>query len=372
MTEFLRIKPTVLALAIVAFTMFGMPERAAAINCDQATLQNAINNANSGDTITCNAGSWVWTTPVTVTNKSLRIVGAGIDQTNITGNTPNRSPMQVTLRVSDTFFMSGFTWRLQAAGSSSGIIFVGLNNAAGYPPVAMRLTQMKMYGDPLDGVSSGGRYIVAGGVYGVIDHITMITTTIRGAGNIAMTPDNPISTSNSYHVPIRLGDPNALYIEDCDFQFAFANQGNGAVDHYPGARWVFRRNTVRNNNIGNHGWDSGNRGTRSFEVYSNTFVADSMIGGIQMFGPRSGTGMVWDNVVKNIQPQTNSTGYIDFFTPRYYGALTPYGLGGNINLNARANGYYPTPPWGALPYPGTRGPLTDGKNNYVTGCNPID
>lgn len=339
--------------------------------CSSTDLQTAVNNAQSGDTIQVPAGTCTWKSPVLVEDKSVRIVGAGIDQSNITVDIPNVSPVQVTPRLTDTFFMSGFTWRLQSAGSGSGFITIGIRYANGYPPVAFRISQMKMYGDPMDGVSYGGRFITANGVYGVVDHVTMIDQTARGAGNISMSPDSSASATNNYHIPITLGDQNALYIEDCDFQFVVANQGNGAVDHYTGARYVFRHNTVRNNNVGNHGWDSQHRGTRSFEIYQNTFIADSMIGQMEVFGPRSGSGTFWGNTVKNIQPQ-NGTGYLYFFAPRYYGGMSPYATGGDVSLNARAPGYYPTMPWGQLPYPGTSGPIFDGTGNYVTGSNPID
>lgn len=367
------VRRAAILLGAVAIVLVASPAAWAtnAATCSQADVQSAVNATSSGGTVAVPAGNCTWTASVVITNKSLTITGAGIDVTTITGNTPGNSLVIANLSTTDTFNISGFTMRLQSAGSSYGMIDVNVANAEGYPAVSFRIHHIKMLGDPSDGVSQGGRFVVASGVYGVVDHCSFITQTPRGAGNVTIMQDNNFSTSNTYHTPQVLGDANALYVEDCDFEFVVANQGNGAIDNYSGGRYVFRYNTVRNNNVGNHGWDSGNRGVRTFEIYGNVFIADSMIGGMEMFGPRSGTGVLWGNSVKNIQPQLNSTGYIDFFAPRTYAGMSQQALFGNVNLNARATGYYPTAPWGQRPYPGTT-TVDDGKENFATGYNPID
>lgn len=349
-------------------------------NSGNLAVQIAVNATIGlgGGVVNLPAGSCTWDTVVSWSNAGVPIElrGAGIASTVIVTNTGSSSPINVDACAAiDYVTIDNFTIQPQSTGSSNGMTIVGCSNVFGYPPVALRIHHMKFLGDSADGTtdnSNGPRFVTAAGIYGIIDHNKFWSLTSKGMGNVTMSRDSTASTANDYHIPVTLGDANALYVENNDFQFVVANQGNGATDNYTGARWVFRFNTVTNNNVGNHGWDSQPRGTRSFEVYQNTFTASSGIGAIDMFGPRSGTGMLWGNTVKNIQPMGASQGYISLFTPRYYGALTAYALGGNVNLNARASGYYPTPPWGVLPYSGTSGPIFDGINNYVTGSNPID
>lgn len=372
-----RLGLTVLVVGCLCGPLGGRAEAAVAASCENKAgrldVQAAVNATPAGGTVTIPAGSCIWSVPVTISNKALTIAGAGIGQTEIIGNTPNVSPLQVTTCSANHFFNArGLTWRIQAAGSSAGIISINCGNVAGYPPVAFRLTDMAMYGDPIDGVSSGNRFIMAGAVYGVVDHCFFYSYTARGAGNVSIGRDNGITTSNVYHTPFAFGDQNALYVENNYFYFGVANSGNGAIDNYAGARYVFRFNTVVNNNIGHHGLDSQPRGAATFEIYGNTFIAESAIGAITLIHARSGTGVVWGNTVKNVLPMASYQGYVKFFAPMYYGALTPHALSGNVRLNVRSPLYYPKAPWGGSPYAGTMGPLTDGIGNRATGSNAID
>lgn len=346
-----------------------------AASASQADVQTAIDSAASGDRVYIPAGTATWTSAVTITNKSLSLFGAGEGETIITGHTPSVSPLQF---ISTTVGGGGYWWRasgiewyIQAAGSANGIISVNVNNCAGYPQTMIRIDHMTMHGDPLDGTSSGNRFIMVAAANGVVDHCTFNATTTRCAGNVSASRDSPISTSNSYHVPLVLGTGAALYMENCTWDFAWnlANLGNGATDNYAGTRYVVRRCAIYNNNVGNHGWDTQARGVPSFEIYQNTFHAESGCGSINMFQPRSGTGVVWGNTIKNHEAVNN--GYTSLLNPVYYAAIAPAELAGNAWLNTRATGYYPSGTWGALPYPGTTS-VTDGQGNKVTGTNPID
>src|SRR5262249_5353049 len=55
-----------------------------AANCSQATVQQAINSASTGDTVSVPAGACTWSTTVTIAGKNITLSGAGIDQTTIT------------------------------------------------------------------------------------------------------------------------------------------------------------------------------------------------------------------------------------------------------------------------------------------------
>lgn len=353
-------------------------------DCAQATVQAAVNAATAGDTLICPTDTETWASKVTI-SKSLTILGGGgsgctLDsggiptacQSDITQGFSGDSLFFFNLLRTDTVSIGYFTLRLQHTGSSNGMIDFNVNAAQGYPLPGARAHHILMEGDPTDGSSTcGGRFIVFGGIYGLVDHVRMNSLTSRGCSNISAFTDNTISPANSYHIPQTLGDENAVYMEDCDFNYLDPAFGNGATDNYQGMRWVLRHSTIRNSTIDSHGWDSGPRGTRTFEVYDNVFWAASGMSGIDLFGPRSGTGVDWGNTVKNILPQSASQGFISFFTPRYYGALTPAALGGDADLNIRAPGAYPSGTWGFLPFPGMT-TIDDGHGNFVTGSNKID
>lgn len=343
-----------------------------AANCSQSAVQAAINAAQSGARVVVPAGNCTWTAAVKVTDKKVNLIGAGIDATNITSNIPGVSPLQVTTCSASHFFLaSGFTWRLQSAGSATGIISIGCSNVSGHPPVAFRITQMKMHGDPADGVSSGGRFLLSSGVYGVVDHSSFYSHTARGAGNISMTFDSALSTSNAYHEPFTLGDANALFVEDNYFYFGVANSGNGAVDNYAGARYVFRYNTVINNHSGHHGFDTAPRGVPTFEYYGNTFIAESGIGDMHVIVARSGTGVVIGNTVTN-KPGA-AKGYSLLLAPQYYGGVNhadAIAIGALWYATRPAEVWHPTGPWGGA-YNGTTKTIGS-RGNFATGSNPFD
>jgi hypothetical protein len=89
-----------------------------------------------------------WTTGVTITNKSLQLVGCGIDQTIITRNTASdyTTALQVTLQAitTNTFYMSGITWKT-VNNPAGGIVTVGTNNAAGQPVSQFRIHKLQVH-----------------------------------------------------------------------------------------------------------------------------------------------------------------------------------------------------------------------------------
>jgi hypothetical protein len=144
-------KKTVLLWLIVAFLVF--PGNIyAAIDCDTTSVSNAISAASSGDTITCNAGTFAWTSGVTV-NKYVKIVGGGagriiayststltlgtgsksltIAPTNTTGTMP-------TINNGDTLRISELGWRgnylsgtVTSFNSGTGALVMNITSSAG-------------------------------------------------------------------------------------------------------------------------------------------------------------------------------------------------------------------------------------------------
>jgi len=299
-------------------------------------VQTAINNASNGDTVTVPAGSATWTTQVNITSKSITLQGAGIDQTTITRNTASDATiaLNVSLRSTDFVTISGFTF-LTVNNPANGILDVGATSIAdGYPPNTFRITNCKFNHSPTNGGSAqGARSIMTGGVYGLIDHCTFLSSNSQGGQMITVNRDNSMSGVNTYHTPQSYGDTNNVCIEDCTFN-AFA-RNDGAFDAYPGQKVVFRHNTVSNTFIGWHGYDSCNRSARLFEVYQNTFTFNNGQVGNNIVW-RGGTGVVWGNTFDANWGDANGNGFISFLI---YAADHVY---------VRPQAYAPSALWGSI------------------------
>lgn len=98
--------------------------------------------------------------------------------------------------------------------------------------------------------------------------------------------------------PLSLGSPDAVFVEDNEF---YAQRHAIAANH--GARYVFRHNRVRTSvetrnwtMVDLHGTKESKHGTRSAEVYGNTFEVDADVPAADAIGFRGGDGVVFDNV----------------------------------------------------------------------------
>ena len=104
----------------------------AAIDCDRTTLANAISAASDGDTITCNAGTWTYTTGISISNKGLIIEGAGTGSTTLKAGATSLMMFNISLQAGDpTFEIRDITFDLDGQDNgSNGLITLyggGLN-----------------------------------------------------------------------------------------------------------------------------------------------------------------------------------------------------------------------------------------------------
>lgn len=168
-----------------------------------------------------------------------------------------------------------------------------------------------------------------GYVYGVIDNNTFL----GGTQSVVYAPsDGDLSFSQ----PLSLGTAKAMYLEDNKI-FGMGN------DMFGGGRIVIRKNEIRNTIIGSHGTETGGRyrSVRSFEIYNNTFVHESLSWTAMFI--RGGTGVIFNNVTDGVGEQTgysNMVKLINYRTsePRAYG----FGMCDGTNPydgNIEANGY---------------------------------
>jgi hypothetical protein len=104
--------------------------------------------------------------------------------------------------------------------------------------------------------------------------------------------------SDSWERPLSLGTENAVYIEDCTFNFGLqADNSSVAIDANYGGRFVFRNNHLTNIATGNHGVCANDgEGCFSFEFYNNTIISNTP-SLWRAIGVRGGTGVIFNNTI---------------------------------------------------------------------------
>jgi hypothetical protein len=256
-------------------------------SCSQGDVQTAIGQAQDGDTVLVPAGHCTWSDTLRLEPMpAIMLQGAGIDQTVITDATPaggwGNSLFWINGVEDKPFRIAGFTFTDQGEVDPNGLIHILGNNKN------WRVDHCKF-----DDISQRG-VRTRGATYGVIDHCTFVIPDDGNVQTIGVVGDGDAS----WERPLSLGTADAVYAEDCTFDFVTKN--DGPFDAYGGARYVFRYNTVTNTTPGHHGRDSGNyRSTHSFEIYGNEIISTYQPGTniYTALHFRGGTGVVFDNTV---------------------------------------------------------------------------
>lgn len=262
-------------------------------SCEQADVQAAINAASDGDIVSMSTGTCKWTIQVSMTNKGITIQGAGIDQTIIVDNVTNyKSPLQIIMTQDKAFRITGLTFdatQAQALNHSWGQIQI-TGIAKGWRVDHIKIDNMSYVGIAVAG--SGGE------TYGLIDnsifnkYLSYSASGVYILGNMSGTPKGDASWDLTY-TP---GTANAVYIENNIFNCY--GMGNGGIDAYGGARYVFRYNQVNGTNVNHHGFDSGGYASpHTFEIYNNTFnnTGSNIFTTIGLL--RGGTGVIFNNTI---------------------------------------------------------------------------
>ena len=277
---------------------------AATINsasCASTAVQNAINLAANGDTISVPTGSCAWTDSVTISGKALTLQGAGIDQTNITANGFGGVALQAHVSATRFVTVTGFTFVRGSEGDDGMIQFSGISTEIGFRFHHNKVTYISV---------SRGVAVYNG--YGLIDHNSFVFSGSRGSVqsvSIWGDDDGDDGGFTSWKRPLTLGTNNAVYIEDNTF--TYSSQDEDSIDAYSGARLVIRHNNFNSISIGFHGTDTGSRrGVHSFEIYSNTFT-NTAGKSIRVANLRGGTGVIYNNTF------TGSAGWDDITLQNY-------------------------------------------------------
>lgn len=266
-------------------------------DCTLANVQAAINALNAGDAVACPAGSWTWTSTLSI-NKAVTLLGAGIGQTNITLSPPVSSTLAISLTVDPSQFvrLSGFTFTAGNNNASVDLVqVVGFNQYA-VSGMAFRIDHVRMN----DGNIASARLLGVYYAYGLIDHCYFKRNLFGQSVEILGGSNNSDLGYTSWTQPLSLGSgTDAVYLEDSTIDHD--NQGETGIDQYGGVRSVVRYNTIIGTGLGDHGLDSGGRRSAfSMESYRNTFT-NSGSTSVRADTIRGGTQVQFDNTYSGSQ-----------------------------------------------------------------------
>ncbi|WP_395624705.1 immunoglobulin domain-containing protein [Thermomonas sp.] len=292
-----------------------------AANCSVSAVQAAVDQAVNGDVVQIPAGatcSWGGLDKVTVAGKNLWIRGAGKGATVIRRgsyiDTANTSENDIALTALFVFACDAGTrvrfsdMTLQGNGREG--TFVGTSNVT-FPQLlaydyGIKLwacrdfrihdTRFEKFGYAGIDLRSSTLSGVDGSLRGVIDHNEFVGNMKVGLGYGVSVYGNDDWPAPDY------GSANHVFVEDNDFE---DNRHNIAANN--GARYVFRYNrqvtTYRArwwSMVDAHGRGDGDHGTRSFEVYHNSFGMTGIPDPASATGAvfRGGDGVFFNNTIQ--------------------------------------------------------------------------
>lgn len=237
-------------------------------------VQNALNSASDGATITFANGSYSWssTAPFSA-SKGATLICASVQGCTInlpgTGNVLGLPT--ITGTNSHLYRISGFVFN---SGTSSpiatGVIWFGY---AGYSNGV--LTQVRIDHNSFANFSEGSIAIFFGDndsastSYGVIDH-----NTLNSSG--AVTLLQMIGSVQSSPAPSSIGTANNMFVENNTVNWSHPSSASigGCMDSWGDARIVWRNNTTSNCLTAAHGVTHAG-GPSNIEFYNNTVTMNS-------------------------------------------------------------------------------------------------
>lgn len=306
-----------------------------ATTCHSSDVQAAINSASDGDTVHIPPGTCTWTTQVIMESaKAITVQGAGIGMTTIVDNVPKGTGLytstlwDITTALGKTFRLTGMTMRGLATPDTYNkgtVMFQGTSQA-------VRVDHIK-FSRPS---SSAIRFY--GHIYGVVDHCDFDLSNQQQGIVIWHDLWNGYSHGDgSFSDSLYLGTNKAIYIEDNTF-LGTGIAGTGTSDAEAGGRYVFRYNTVTNQNSANHGTETSGRtrSVRSYEIYHNTYNNNTSTELFTAIYLRGGTGVVFNNSTKGY---TNAVRAANYRSERAYSPWGQCNGRSSYDGNSLANGY---------------------------------
>lgn len=250
-----------------------------ASSASQADVKEAVDLAETGDTIIVPAGEATWSSSV-ILHKEITIQGAGIDRTIITNAYPTDYQgvlaIDINSDTSETTRITGFTFKSDRVNKSQYHLLI--NGDREY-----RVDNCK-FKDGY-GYLSKSIYIIGYETWGVIDNCIFDGDALEMIGVLA--------TNQTWEEASSLGSERATYIENCLFINSF---GGHAFTSIGGAKVVFRYNEVHGADLDMHGhcFVEGRNGARYSEIYENDLYTKPA-GYYYAMNIRGGTGVIYNN-----------------------------------------------------------------------------
>lgn len=242
-------------------------------------VQAAVDSAEGGDVVRIPEGSSTWTSRLEITDdKRITLYGSGQDATVISSDT--LVPSSLINMGSSGSRVTNMGFRL-ANDNGNGITVRG----EGWRIDHCRFDNVIEH--IIEGVSVRGYSSEGGCPVGVVDHCEFNNTRALVVG------DASLMANSIWAEPLGLGTNNAVFIEDCVFNYT---QFSNAIDANYGGRYVFRYNIINDAYIEAHSLQGTERATRSWEIYNNTINQVER----NMWAPfflRGGTGVVFNNTI---------------------------------------------------------------------------
>jgi hypothetical protein len=278
-----------------------------------ASVQACIRSAADGDIVTIPAGTFTWTSALTITKGitlqgQTTITGAGTsnpqitDATIIRDNTPRSGVtgiIHALMSPGKSFRLTGITF---APGVSTqlptGNGFIRFSSHGGNLTTSLRMDHCHFAS-----LYQGRMLWVTGWVYGVADHNVIEafgSTTPFLIAHPSWGGPGQINGNGSWADYPWYGTEKFFFIEDNTItrpKGVFA--GTDSVD---GGRFVVRHNYFHNYVPAGHGTEGGaTRGQRASEIYDNTIDMTVAGKGWQ----RSGSSLWHDNIFTGVEPTNN-------------------------------------------------------------------
>ena len=304
-------------------------------------------SARDGDVITLPAGTFDWTTGVTITKN---IIVQGQSNTFNTASYPDVATADDQTIILDDVPRGGndFLFLLHSAGSVrlTGITFrAGTLNT--YPNLAAVQMGSSTYNPSMrvDHCHFDRPYRrafwVTGWTDGLIDHNLQDSQGHSAQFCLFQTPNygNKIYGNGSWADFPYYGTNKFAFMEDNTIRAANGDDSGGSIDDMDGARFVVRHNVFISAIISGHGTESGiPRGNRCFEVYNNVFVHTGGTGGAGQ--ERSGDSIWHDNTWPALAPGNDCIIALSVYRETYRWQLWGPATGQNPwDLNDTANPY---------------------------------
>jgi hypothetical protein len=274
-----------------------------AASCSLSAVQSAVNSAADGDTVMVPAGTCTWNGALSISSKTILLVGAGSGSggTKIVHDGGNHTLVAVDAgSKKGRMDISGFWFSGGASNWWNGTAMT-LYGPSGWK-------NLRVHHNVFDG---NYPWSIKGysGAHGLIDH-----NTFQGqAYGIMLYGDG----AKDWASTLTLGTADFFFVEDNVFNWSdfYGSTGVPSMDMDSGGRQVFRYNTVKYGMWETHDKArSGLVSANAFEIYKNTFsTTTNKWKGTDV---SAGTGVIWGNTFSG--DWSVAIGAIDYksFDPR--------------------------------------------------------